>query len=76
MCIAQEAQRDTLCQSCVFSFGGICGSRSAFWCVRVVKYRRTIFHARVGTVWIPQKARMGPVTPKLCFSIHWDLWVT
>jgi hypothetical protein len=32
-------------------------SRSAFWCVRGVKHRHTIFHAQVGLVQIPQKAR-------------------
>jgi hypothetical protein len=32
--------------------GGICGSRSAFWCVQFVKCDRTIFHARVGSVQI------------------------
>jgi hypothetical protein len=37
----------------------IFGSRSAFWCVRGVKHRHTIFHARVGPVQIQQKA-------------HWD----
>jgi hypothetical protein len=31
--------------NCVFASGGICGSRSAFWCVRVAKCRCTIFHA-------------------------------
>jgi hypothetical protein len=34
---------------------GICGSCSAFRCVQDVKRRRTIFHARVGPVRIPQK---------------------
>jgi hypothetical protein len=39
--------QDTLCQSCVFAFSGICRSRSAF---RGAKHRRTIFHAWVGLV--------------------------
>jgi hypothetical protein len=33
-----------------FVSGGICGSRSAFRCVRGVKRQPTIFHARVGPV--------------------------
>jgi hypothetical protein len=31
--IPQKMHRDTLCQTCVFLSGGICGSRSAFWCL-------------------------------------------
>jgi hypothetical protein len=50
--ILQKARRVTLCQTCVFLSSGIYESRSAFWCVRGVKCRRTIFHARVGPVWI------------------------
>jgi hypothetical protein len=30
--------------------------RSAFWCIRGVKHRCTIFHPRVGPVQIPEKA--------------------
>jgi hypothetical protein len=37
--------------------GGICGSCSAFWCVRAVKRQRTIFQARVGPVRFLEKAR-------------------
>jgi hypothetical protein len=36
--------------NCVFTFGGICRSRSAFQCFRGVKHRHGIFHARVGHV--------------------------
>jgi hypothetical protein len=43
--------------NCVFASGGICGSRSALWCVRVAKCRRTICHARVGPEQIAQKLR-------------------
>jgi hypothetical protein len=28
-----------------------------FWCIRGVKHRRTIFHARGGPVRIPEKVR-------------------
>jgi hypothetical protein len=43
-----------LCQPCVFASGGICGSRSAFRCVRGVNCRCTIFHSRVVPVRIWQ----------------------
>jgi hypothetical protein len=36
--------------------GAICGSRSALWGIRGTKRRRTIFHARVGPVRMPQNA--------------------
>jgi hypothetical protein len=39
-----------------FASGGICGSHSAFRCVRDAKRRCTIFHARLGPVRIQQKA--------------------
>jgi hypothetical protein len=32
----------------VFTSGGICGSHSAFWCVRGMKQQHNIFHAWVG----------------------------
>jgi hypothetical protein len=35
-------------RTCVFASCVICGSRSAFRCIWGVKYRCTIFHARVG----------------------------
>jgi hypothetical protein len=65
MWFPQKACQDTLRQTCVFVFGEICGSRSAFWCVRDVKCRCTIFYAWVGPLWFPQKARR--VTLNLCF---------
>jgi hypothetical protein len=43
-------------QTCVFASGGIYRSSSALRCVRGVKRRCTIFHARVVPVRIPQKA--------------------
>jgi hypothetical protein len=36
--ILENVHRDTFYQTCVFASGGICGSRSAFWYVRCVKY--------------------------------------
>jgi hypothetical protein len=53
----QIACRVTLCQTCVFASGGICGSRSALLCVWGAKRIRTIFLARVGPVQIDEKVR-------------------
>jgi hypothetical protein len=39
----------------VFACGGICGSRSAFLCIRGRKRQDTIFHAQVVPVWTAQK---------------------
>jgi hypothetical protein len=39
-----------------FASGGICGSRSAFHCIRDTKQPHTIFHARLGPVQIQQKS--------------------
>jgi hypothetical protein len=47
------ASGDMLRRTCVLASGGICVSRSACRCVRGVKHRCTIFHARVGPVQIP-----------------------
>jgi hypothetical protein len=33
-----------------FASSGICVSRTAFWCIRVVECRRIISHAQVGPV--------------------------
>jgi hypothetical protein len=51
-----------------FAFGGICGSRSALQCIRVLKRRCTILHAHVRPVRIPQKAQLGHVKPNLCLA--------
>jgi hypothetical protein len=45
-----KKRRDNLCRICVVASGGIRGSRGAFLCLRGVKCRHTIFHARVGMV--------------------------
>jgi hypothetical protein len=49
--------RDTLRRTCVFASNAICRSHSAFCSVRGAKFWRTIFHARVGLLRTPQKAR-------------------
>jgi hypothetical protein len=49
-------RREMLRRTCVFSSGGICGSRTAFLCVRGMKRRCAIFHARVRLIQIQQKA--------------------
>jgi hypothetical protein len=48
--IREKARWDTLRQTCVFAPDGICGLGSAFWCVRSMKRRCTIYHAWVGPV--------------------------
>jgi hypothetical protein len=50
--IRQKVNWDTLHGTCVFAFGGICGSCSAFRCVHAVKHRCSIFHSRVAPVQI------------------------
>jgi hypothetical protein len=64
--IPQIARWDTLRRNCVFASDVICGSRSAFWCIRGVKHGDTIFHARVGPMWFPQKARRDTLC-QTCF---------
>jgi hypothetical protein len=64
--IPQRTRRDTLCQTCVFAYSGICGSRSALWRIRGAKCRHTIFHAGVGPVGI-HKMRAGTSYAKPVF---------
>jgi hypothetical protein len=53
----KKARGDTLRRTCTFASSGICGSHSVFRCVRGMKRRCTIFHAWVGPIHIPPKAR-------------------
>jgi hypothetical protein len=46
-CGSQIMRRGTLRPTCVFPSSGICGSRSAFYCVQGAKHQSTIFHAQV-----------------------------
>jgi hypothetical protein len=54
-----------------FASGAIGGSRSAFWCIRGMKCRRTIFHARVDLVRIPQKACQNTLRQTCVFASGW-----
>jgi hypothetical protein len=49
---------DTLHQTDVFPSDAMCGSRNAIWRVRGAKCQCTIFHALVGPMQFPQKARL------------------
>jgi hypothetical protein len=69
----QKACHDMSHGICVFAFGAICDSSSMVWYVQGEKHRRTIFHARVGLVRIPQKSVPRHVTPNLSFCIWVDL---
>jgi hypothetical protein len=56
-----------------FVSGGICGSRSAFRFVRVVKHRFTIFSSSGGTCTDSTKSAPRQVMQNLCFCILWVL---
>jgi hypothetical protein len=51
-----------------FGSGGICGSHSAFRCVRGAKRQCAIFHARVGRVRILQNARWDTLRQTSVFA--------
>jgi hypothetical protein len=57
-----------LCRTCVFASSGIYRSRSALRCIRGAKRRHTIFLARVGPVWIPQRARWDTLHETYLFA--------
>jgi hypothetical protein len=67
----KKTRHDTIHRTCVFASGVICGSRSAFRCVRDMKCRRTIFYAQVGLVRIPQKAHRDRLRRTCVFSLGW-----
>jgi hypothetical protein len=74
--ILRKAHQDTLHRTPIFAYGRICGSRSAFWCIRGVKRQHTIFHDRVGLVRFPQKAHRDRLRRIWVFCICCDMQVT
>jgi hypothetical protein len=67
--IPQKAHRDTVRRTCIFAFGGIYRSRSAFRCVRGTKCRCNIFHGRVGPIRIAQKVQWDTLC-RMCVFWH------
>jgi hypothetical protein len=55
-----------------FESYGICGSCSAFWCIRGMK-RQTCFSCSSGTGAYSTKSAPRHITPNLCFCFWWDL---
>jgi hypothetical protein len=45
-----KVHQGMFCRTCVFAFDVICGSHSAFWCVRGMKHRCTLCNSRVGPI--------------------------
>jgi hypothetical protein len=54
--VSKKVHRDTLCRTCVFISGVICGSRSALRYIQGTKHRHTIFHSRVEPMRFPKKS--------------------
>jgi hypothetical protein len=64
-----KTHRNMLWGTCVFASDAIYVSRSAFWCVRCTKRQCTIFHAWVGSVWIPQEVHTDIFCRTLAFAL-------
>jgi hypothetical protein len=62
----QKRVRTRYAEPVFFAYGGICGSHSAFWCIRGAKHQCTIFYALVGLAGFLKK-RTGKIYVELVF---------